>query len=192
MNTRGDVCPRLRPPMGPFTFPTSVAESVVQTNRGTRMNDCSLPSAPAFDATLPRSAFLSLPADLERRIAARWKLWAPWVRMELLRRPDYEPAEAAAELSRLRKRHADQLLALVQAGVRMRMVRWHRLDDPRMPNDLHVILVRAAMARREKARLTRQAASHDTQYPTTQRATTGAYRAGPVEYFPVAGRRPCH
>jgi hypothetical protein len=91
------------------------------------------PTSQVLDPTSPRSYFVSLPPRLERLVANRWKLWAPWVRMELLRRPDYDATEAASELSRLRKRHSDQLVALVQAGVRMRLVRRHRLDDPGSP-----------------------------------------------------------
>jgi hypothetical protein len=112
----------------------------------------------AWNPMSPRSALLSVAPDLERRIAARWKLWAPWVRMELLRRPDYDPTEAASELSRLRKRHSDQLVALVQAGVRMRLVRKHRLDDPRLTDETRATLVRAVMERRRKARQTQEGA----------------------------------
>jgi hypothetical protein len=123
------------------------------------MNNGYLPSAPAFDANLPRSSFLFLPPDMERRIAERWKIWVPWVRVHLLRRGDCDPGMESAEFNRLRNRHTDRLLALFQARVPMRQIRRHRLDDPRISDDLHAILVAAAIARCRKANLARHRAS---------------------------------
>lgn len=116
------------------------------------------PISHAWDPNSPKSDFVSLPPRLERLITNRWKQWEPWVRMYLLRRSDYDPAAASVEFSRLRERHSDQLMALVQAGVRMRLVRRHRLDDPRLTDETRATLVRAVMERRRKARLTPEGA----------------------------------
>jgi hypothetical protein len=75
--------------------------------------------------------------------------------MLLLRRADYDPAE----FSRLRQRHSDRMLALFQAWVPMRLIRRHRLDDPRVTDELHAVLVAAAIKRCRKAKLARHPAS---------------------------------
>jgi hypothetical protein len=90
---------------------------------------------------------LLLPAPLERKIAARWREWEPWVRIQLQHR-DYAPEVELAEFARLRKRHSEQMLALRGMGMPMRLVRRHRLDDPRITDEARAVMVRSAMARR--------------------------------------------
>jgi hypothetical protein len=62
-------------------------------------------------------------------------------------------AVVAAETVRLRERHKEQMLALTWAGVTMRLVRRHVLDDPLLSDDARAVLVRAVMERRNKARV---------------------------------------
>jgi len=57
----------------------------------------------------------------------------------------------------------------------MRLVRKHRLDDPRMTDELRTVLVQAAMERRRKARLARHPSSQDS---TIQPSATGDSRQG--------------
>jgi hypothetical protein len=66
-----------------------------------RSNDSAQRERPTHDgplhaSTIVRSIFAS---QLERAIAARWKQWVPWVRMQQLRVRDYDPSVAAAESS---------------------------------------------------------------------------------------------
>jgi Bacterial dnaA protein helix-turn-helix len=113
------------------------------------MTDNSSPALRAFDPMSPRSAVSqSLPPDLERIVHARWKLWEPWVRMHVLRRRDRDPDAASRDL---RKRHTDHLVALWRAGVTMRTICRHRLDDPRLTDEARALMVRAAMERRRRA-----------------------------------------
>jgi len=55
----------------------------------------------------------------------------------------------------------------------MRLVRRHRLDNPRITDELRTVLMRAAIERRRKARLARRCASSSPQDSTTQAAATG-------------------
>lgn len=56
----------------------------------------------AIDPCTPRpSSGPYVSPQLERAIAARWKMWVPWVRMAQLRVPAYEASAAAAESARL-------------------------------------------------------------------------------------------
>jgi len=89
--------------------------------------------------------------QLERTIAARWKQWVPWVRMQLLRARDYDPSVASAESDRLRQRHREHILDLMRGDITLRTIRRHRLDDPRITDELRAILVQAAKERQSKA-----------------------------------------
>ena len=109
-----------------------------------------------MDPCAPRpSAGPYVPLSLERAIAARWQIWAPWVRMHLLRTRQYDPSVDAAmdspDSCRLRQRHSEHILALMRAGISMRSIRRHRLDDPRLTDDVRAVLVQAARERRSKA-----------------------------------------
>jgi hypothetical protein len=87
--------------------------------------------------------------QLERAIAARWKEWEPWVWSELRRRgiaPGGSP-----ELAKLRRRHSDHIVTLTDAGVSMRLIRRHRLDDPRIADEVRAVLVHSARERQRKA-----------------------------------------
>jgi hypothetical protein len=89
-------------------------------------------------------------------IDRRWKQWEGWVRFHLDRSHTYDAAVAAAEIARLRQRHAEHILAMVYEGMSMRLIRRHQLDDPLLSDDARAVLVRAVMERRKKARVTRR------------------------------------
>src|SRR4030095_11600330 len=89
--------------------------------------------------------------QLKRAIAARWKVWVPWVRMQQLRARDYDPSVASAESVRLCHRHREHILNLIRDGISMRTIRRHRLDDPRITNEVRTVLVEAAKERQSKA-----------------------------------------
>jgi hypothetical protein len=129
------------------------------------------PTSRALDANSPRSALLSLPPDLERRIAARWKEWEAWVWMDLRHR-GIAPL-GSSEIARLRQQHADHIVDFMQKGLTMRLVRRHRLDDPRIPDELRTVLVRRAIERCRKATVKYRLAARSTQDVTTQSAATG-------------------
>jgi hypothetical protein len=110
----------------------------------------------ALDPCTPRpSAGPYVPPSMERAIAARWKQWEPWVRMQLLRQhqsdPTVNPAMDSPESHRLRQRHSEHILDLMRAGISMRTIRRHRLDDPRLTDEVRAMLVDAAKARQSKA-----------------------------------------
>jgi len=109
-----------------------------------------------MDPCTPRpSAGPYLPSQLERAIAARWKQWVPWVRMHLLRAHQHDPSVNAAvespESRRLRQRHSEIVIALMRDGISMRTIRRHRLDDPRITDEVRTMLVEAAKERQSKA-----------------------------------------
>ena len=89
--------------------------------------------------------------QLERAITARWKQWVPWVRMQQLRVRDYDPSIAAAASARLRQGHREHILDQMREGISMRTIRRHRLDDPRITDEVRSVLVEAAKARQSKA-----------------------------------------
>src|SRR5262252_6714828 len=118
-------------------------------------NSSSAPSQ-ALDANSPRPApVASLPPHLERKIAGQWKRWEGWVRMQQLRSRDYDPAVAEVESARMRQHHQEYVLAMTQAGISMRTIRRHRLDDPRVTDEVRAMLVAAAKERQSKARYRR-------------------------------------
>jgi hypothetical protein len=88
---------------------------------------------------------------LKRAIAARWKVWVPWVRMQQLRRRPYDPAAASAESARLCQRHSQHVLVMLRDGISMRTIRRHRLDDPRLTDEMWAVLLQAAKERQSKA-----------------------------------------
>ena len=94
-----------------------------------------LPTPRTLDPMSPRSVFEPLPPDLERRIAERWKVWEPWVRIHLSRahqsEPTVDPAVDGGDPTRLRQRHSALIIAMMRAGISMSTIRRHRLDDPR-------------------------------------------------------------
>ncbi len=125
------------------------------------------PTSRGYDLMSPRSSLVPLPRNLERKIAARWKEWEPWVWLHLMHQ-GYAPA-GSPELARLRQRHSGHIVGFMQRGVTVRLVRKHRLDDPRITDELRTVLMRAAMGRCKKARLARDPSSQDS---TTQAAST--------------------
>jgi len=117
------------------------------------------PTARTLYPMSPRSAFEPLPTDLERSIAERWKVWGPWVRIHLLRARQSDPALNAAvdgpDFCRFRERHREHILDMLRAGISMRTIRRHRLDDPRITDEVRAVLVDAARERQSKARFRR-------------------------------------
>jgi DnaA-like protein len=92
--------------------------------------------------------------QLKRAIAARWQQWVPWVRMHLLRARQSDPSvDAAVESpeSRRLQRHSEIVIALMRDGISMRTIRRHRLDDPRITDEVRKVLADAAKARQAKA-----------------------------------------
>lgn len=124
------------------------------------MRNNSPPISGSLDGKASSDRLNSLPAHLRRKIVARWEEWIPWVLIHLRRR-DYESAVMAAESTRLRRRHSEHLLTLLWAGIGMRQVRRHRLDDPRITDEVRAMLVRAAIDRRKKGWLARRRAISD-------------------------------
>jgi len=113
-----------------------------------------------LDPCAPRSSFDPyVPTRLERAIAARWKVWQWWVHMHLLRAresdPSVNPAMDSPESGRFRKRHSEHILDMLRAGISMRTIRRHRLDDPRLTDELRAALVKATKERQSKARFKR-------------------------------------
>jgi hypothetical protein len=72
--------------------------------------------------------------------------------MFVLRRRDRDPDAASEDM---RKRHTEHLVALWRAGVTIRTICRHRLDDPRLTEEVRGILVDAASERQSKARFRR-------------------------------------
>ena len=123
------------------------------------------PISLVLDASTPSGFLLPLrPAHLQRKVAARWQEWAPWVRMRVLR-CDYV-ARMDAETARMRQLHSQHLLRLLYLGVSMRVIRRHRLDDPRITNDARTVLMRAAVERQSTARLARRRTLSNAQGST--------------------------
>lgn len=114
------------------------------------MSNSFSPISGVYRANSPRHS-LALPRRLDRTIAAQWKWWAPWVRMHLIRLHDYDMAAVALETARLRQRHSDHIIAFTDAGVPMRLVRKHRLDDPRITDEVRAVLVQTTRERQRKA-----------------------------------------
>ena len=105
-----------------------------------------------LDRCMPRQqSGLHMPPRLDCAIAARWKLWVPWVRMLLLRahqcHASVELTEDGADFRRFRERHSQRIVAMLRAGISMRTIRRHRLDDPRLTDDVRAVLVEAARER---------------------------------------------
>jgi Bacterial dnaA protein helix-turn-helix len=127
------------------------------------------------DPCTPRpSAGPYVSPSLERAIAARWQIWVPWVRMQQLRARDYDPSIASAESDRLCQRHSEHILDMLRAGISMRTIRRHRLDDPRITDEARAVLVRAARERQSKAWFRRS----EEQRKEERLAT--AIRLGPI------------
>ena len=69
---------------------------------------------------------LSVPQHLRRRLASRWKLWEPWVRIAL--NGDY----SSSRYEGYRNRHRDRFLLLMSGVVTMNSLTRNHLDDPRL------------------------------------------------------------
>ena len=109
-----------------------------------------------LDPCAPRSSFDPyVPTRLERAIAARWKVWQWWVHMHLLRAresdPSVNPAVDSPESRHLRQLHSEHVLDMMRAGISMRTIRRHRLDDPRLTDELRSVLIAAVKERQGKA-----------------------------------------
>ena len=118
------------------------------------MHKNSLPTSLTVDPHTPSPLLISLPQHVQRKIVARWKEWEPWVLIDLRRR-EHDAAGRSAEFDRVRRRHSEHLLNLMRLGIEMRLVRRHRLDDPRISDEDRAVLVRSVEERRRKARSAR-------------------------------------
>ena|SRR5271157_3801464 len=112
------------------------------------MHTKSSPTSIIVDPNAPSAALSSVPAHVERKIAARWKEWEPWAIIHLRQRGYY--AAMSTELAHLRQWHREHVLSLLDAGIEMRLIRRHQLDDPRMTEEVRTVLVEAAIERRRK------------------------------------------
>jgi hypothetical protein len=63
---------------------------------------------------------------------------------------------SSPELVRLRQRHWDHIVTMRRQGITMRLVRRHRLDDPRITDETRSLLVQAVRERRKSARPSRR------------------------------------
>jgi hypothetical protein len=121
----------------------------------TRLSNSSVPRTTVDPCAARPSAGPCVPPSLERAIAARWQIWVPWVCMYLLRARQHDPTVNAAvdspEFHRLYQRHREHILELMRDGVSMRTIRRHRLDDPRLTDEVRAMLVEAASERQSKA-----------------------------------------
>jgi hypothetical protein len=84
------------------------------------------------------------------------------------------PAADSPDSRRLRQRHSEHILDLMRAGISMRIVRRHRLDDPRLTDEVRAVLVKAARERQSKARFRRSEEQRNLDRLTT------LIRLGPV------------
>jgi hypothetical protein len=140
------------------------------------------PISLVLDANTPSGFLLPFqPAHVQRKVAARWQVWAPWVRLLVLR-CDYA-ALMDAETARMRQQHSQHLLCLLYVGISMRVIHRHRLDDPRITDEARAVLMRAAMERRRTARLARRRTSRNAQGSTT-RPREAANRDSPRDLEP--------
>jgi DnaA-like protein len=72
-----------------------------------------------------------------------------------LRRRGRDGGISSPEFMRLRQLHSGHILAMLRSGTSMRTIRRHRLDDPRLVNEVRAVLVQAARERQSKARFRR-------------------------------------
>ena len=109
----------------------------------------------ALDPNQPNSYLLTLPPTQERAIAARWAQWIPWVCRDLRLR-GRDGGISSPEFMRVRQRHSEHVLDLMRAGISMRTIRRHRLDDPRITDEVRAALVASAREQQSKARFQRK------------------------------------
>jgi hypothetical protein len=69
--------------------------------------------------------------------------------------PTVNPAVDGPDSRRLRQRHSEHILDMMRAGISMRAIRRHRLDDPRLTDEMRTVLVAATRERQSKARYRR-------------------------------------
>ncbi len=119
---------------------------------------------PDDSSTIP-----DIPAILQRKITARWKEWEHWVWMDLLQR-GIDPL-GSSEIAALRRQHSGHIVHFMRTGLTMRLIRRHRLDDPRITDELRRVLSWAVMERCSRASLVRHRSSHGV---ATQLAAAGA------------------
>jgi hypothetical protein len=79
--------------------------------------------------------------------------------MHLLRARESDPSVNLAvdspDSHRLRQRHSEYILDMLRAGISMRTIRRHHLDDPRLTDELRSVLIAAVKERQGKARYRR-------------------------------------
>jgi hypothetical protein len=121
------------------------------------MQTKSSPTAIILDPSAPSAAFGSVPAHMERKIAARWKEWEAWMIVHLRQR-HYD--SISTELARLRQRHRQDVLSVLDLGIEMRLIRKHKLDDPRITDEARTLVLQAALGRGRNVRASRSCSAH--------------------------------
>jgi hypothetical protein len=84
------------------------------------------------------------PPRQQRWIDLRWKEWEPWMVSES-RRQSLDPANT---LHRFKILHQSRMVRLLGSGIRLGIIKKHRLDDPTMGSNLFEFSLRAAIERR--------------------------------------------
>jgi hypothetical protein len=103
--------------------------------------------------------------------------------------PSVNPAVDSPESGRFRQLHSEHVLDMLRAGISMRTICRHRLDDPRLTDELRAVLVQAAMERQGKAWYRRSEEQrnedtlrrHMTLGPAVDRAATTGPDSGCAE-----------
>jgi hypothetical protein len=100
--------------------------------------------------------------------------------------PSVNPALDSPDSRRFRQLHSEHVLDMLRAGISMRTIRRHRLDDPRLTDELRALLVQAAIERQGKAWYRR---SEEQREEDTLRTliTLGPVAAGTVTTAPDSG-----
>jgi chromosomal replication initiation ATPase DnaA len=70
--------------------------------------------------------------------------------------PTVNPTVDRADSCRFRQRHTEHIVAMMREDITMRVIRRHRLDDPRLTDETRSVLVQAVMERRKTARPSRR------------------------------------
>lgn len=93
---------------------------------------------------LAHAAMPTIPPKQLLALDARWKEWEPWLAMEA-RKVSLDPANV---LFRFRTLHRQRITRLLSSGIRLGIIKKHRLDDPKMGENLFEFSLRAAIERR--------------------------------------------
>jgi hypothetical protein len=79
-----------------------------------------------------------------RWLDARWREWEPFMVMAARR----ESSDPANRLYQFRALHRQRIIKLLRSGIRLGIIKKHRLDDPTNGDNRFEFLLAAAMERR--------------------------------------------